>query len=159
MKTLMRHQAGYTLIELVTYTVIMAISFAVLSVVISKSTDAYLLTGNQMMYIETAHKAAQLVERDILNVRSAAGILIATGTQFKFYHSNGQIIDMTTSNQTLRRNNVLLMSNLIISFTYLLRDGSTWTSSYGLSRIARVKYTISILGTSISHTVSLRNVY
>ncbi|MBX7151301.1 prepilin-type N-terminal cleavage/methylation domain-containing protein [bacterium] len=161
MKNALINSKGFTLIELLTTVAVMGISFLGIYVIFMKSTDIYSEVLGRSLAVQTIEQATDVLTRETKNLRDKNSILIASASQFRFTNNNGQNIDLTYTDQQLKKNAVAFASHVTaFSLTYKKWDGTSWTSG-ATNLIASVHYSITVRNSgknvTFQNSILLRN--
>ena len=118
--------AGYTLVELVAVILILGVIGFVTSHVIMESTKVYARTVPAMEAAYQARLSAQLMQREIRDMKDTASITAFTATALTFVDNSDTTIAYSLSGSDLLRNGDLLAQGVTsLSFTYWKTDGTT----------------------------------
>jgi len=125
MPRLLAGQSGFTLLELVVVTVILAIVAGITVQLLTSGVDAYHFISNRKDALQSARLALQRINRDIREVADQDSISIANATFLQFKDIKGNAIEYSFSDGQLTRNGYLLADGIqSFRFRYKKADGT-----------------------------------
>ncbi len=147
------NKRGFTLLEIILSSLIMAILFAVTSIIITKGMDSYIFASDREGTLDDVRYAVDRVTREVQRLGSGQ-LTSITSTQINFTDTTGTATNFRVSGSSLYRGNDLLLSGLS-SMAFTGYD-STGTSTAQASQVRRILFTLSVLPTGQSTAIKSR---
>ncbi len=114
-----KQEAGYTLLEMITATVVFGVLGVIVIGVIAKQTESFNQVLNQTVGLADSRKAIQVFRRDIHNL-SVVNISKMDNDYLKFVDNDGENISYQLTGSNLIRNGAVLLNGITADpFRYL----------------------------------------
>ena len=138
----MRKQKGFTLVEIILSITLIAILFTVTSIVLQRGLDAYAHISSRAASLQQARYVMERMTRELMRVgdENSTNIQNIQDDQITFVDANNITTNFNFANQTLWREDDLLLPNVTsVTFTGF-RDNNNTTSSGQQTRRIRIEF-------------------
>lgn len=151
--SLLSNKRGFTLLEIILSSLIMAALFAVTSVIITKGMDTYIFASDREGTLDDIRYAVDRVTREVQRLGSGKLTSISS-TQINFTDTTATATNFRLNGISLYRGNDLLLSG-VSSATFTGYD-SAGVATVQASNVRRILFTLSVLPPGQSTAIKSR---